>query len=155
MTEALKEEVQRSLAKPLFGLLDWLYMTPRLAWQDWLVPGSVPLGRRGDCRATVDPWYEQALNLTTLQLLGIFKYFGGEGRPISGSYLCDARTSLAAELPPLAPLALAALGNQAELVSYEEWRRLNDFRNRVIHQSQAQREMDDAYIFTQQPDALP
>ncbi len=126
----------------LFGLLDHLYLSPGLGWQDWLVPDHLTLKPNDRQPVSMDPWHIQTLSLTTRQLLGLFRFFSGDGVLVTGKYGWDARTRLVCDLPPLAPLTYALIGSHAELVSCVEWNRLTEFRNRVIHQAQAQREVD-------------
>ena len=125
-----------------FGLLDWLFQTPKLAWQDWLVSEAVSFGSCNHRLTQRNRWNDQAKRLSVAQLLCLFKFFDSEGKLVVGDYPINAIECLIPDLPPLSPLSSALLGRQGELVSQQDWMRLSDYRNQIIHHSQAQREVE-------------
>ena len=134
-----------------FGLLDWLFQTPKLAWQDWLVIEVVSLEKRKHNPVSNNRWYEQAKRLSVAQLLCLFKFFDSESRLIKGDYPADGMERFVPELPPLSPLTSALLGSQGDLVPQQDWMRLCNFRNQIIHHSQAQRELENRTVSRRQP----
>ncbi len=126
----------------IFSLFDHLYLSPQLGWQDWLVSASLDLQPDNNGSQLRGLWSAHTTSLSSRQLLSLLIFFTGEGVIHTGNYCSVLRTDFELPMPPLAPLSLACYGKYADLVSLEEWRRLGEFRNRVIHQAQTIRDFE-------------